>query len=335
MLASLSCSTQIVTPRRARMNLRDAYITGSGVFLPGDPVANDRIEDFIGRVGGRASSIGPRALRWNGIRTRHYALTPQGEPLHSNASMSAKAVQTALADAGLGREDLQMLATATTQGDYLVPGHASAVHGELGGAPLELASFQSVCASSLMALKAAALSVRTGEHECAATVASEFSSRWFRPGFYEDTTLLDGKGRLAMEADFLRFTLSDGAGALVLESKPRRDRATLRIEWIDLTSLAGSYDPCMWAGAPQAVRADMTQAWSHAGPKAAHADRRNRAASGLRAAEGHHPGLDRRLSGEGRQGPDRARARSTGCCFTIPRARCVRKSSTSCNPQRR
>ena len=254
------------------MNLRDAYITGSGVFLPGDPVANDRMEDFIGRVGGRTSSIGQRALRWNGIRARHYALTQQGEPLHSNASMSASAVQAALADAGLGREDLQMLSAATTQGDYLVPGHASAVHGELGGAPLELASFQSVCASSVMALKAAALSVRAGEHECAATVAGEFSSRWFRPGFYEDTTLLDGKGRLAMEADFLRFTLSDGAGALVVEPRQRKDRASLRIEWIDLTSLAGAFDPCMWAGAPASVRSDMKQAWSHAGPKTSHAN---------------------------------------------------------------
>jgi 3-oxoacyl-[acyl-carrier-protein] synthase-3 len=123
-----------------------------------------------------------------------------------------------------------------------------------------------------MALKAATASVRTGEHECAAIVAGEFSSRWFRPGFYENTALLDGKGRLTMEADFLRFTLSDGAGALVLEDKPRRDRTCLRIEWIDLTSLAGSYDPCMWAGAPQALRADMMQAWSHAGPKASHAN---------------------------------------------------------------
>src|SRR5215471_11588296 len=136
--------------------LRDAFITGTGVFLPGEPVPNDRMEDFIGRVGGRPSSIGQRALRWNGINTRHYALTPAGEALHSNASMSAAAVMTALQDAGLGRESLQFLATATTQGDLLVPGHASAVHGELGGGPLELASFQSVCASSLMAAKSAA-----------------------------------------------------------------------------------------------------------------------------------------------------------------------------------
>jgi hypothetical protein len=100
---------------RAMRRLRDAVITGTGVFLPGEPIPNDRMEDFIGRIGGRASSVGQRALRWNGIATRHYALTPAGEALHSNASMSASAVMTALSDAGLGLESLQFLATATTQ----------------------------------------------------------------------------------------------------------------------------------------------------------------------------------------------------------------------------
>lgn len=251
--------------------LRDAFITGTGVFLPGEPVPNDRMEDFIGRVGGRASSIGQRALRWNGIDTRHYALTPAGEALHSNASMSAAAVMTALRDAGLGRESLQFLATATTQGDLLVPGHGSAVHGELGGGALELASFQSVCVSSLMAVKAAWNAVRTADARCAAAVAGEFSSRWFRPGFYEDTALIDAKGRLGMEADFLRWTLSDGAGAVLIEPVKSRARPSLRIAWIDLTSLAGRFDPCMWAGAPMRTRSDLKNAWSHAGPCGAHA----------------------------------------------------------------
>jgi 3-oxoacyl-[acyl-carrier-protein] synthase III len=91
--------------------LREAFITGTGAFLPGEPVTNDRMEDFIGCIGGRKSSAGQRALRWNGIDRRHYALTPAGEPLHSNASRSAAAVVTALQDAGLGRESLQFLAT--------------------------------------------------------------------------------------------------------------------------------------------------------------------------------------------------------------------------------
>ena len=86
------------------------------------------------------------------------------------------------------------LATATTQGDYLVPGHATAVHGELGDRSMEIASFQSVCGSSLMAAKAAWLNVRAGEHKVAAACAGEFSSRWFRPAFYEGTALVDAQG---------------------------------------------------------------------------------------------------------------------------------------------
>jgi 3-oxoacyl-[acyl-carrier-protein] synthase-3 len=251
--------------------LRDAFITGTGIFLPGEPISNERMEEFIGRVGGVKSFVGIRALRWNGIETRHYALNPAGEVLHSNAAMSAAAVRAALDDAGLDLASLQLLATATTQGDYLVPGHASAVHGELGGGPLELASFQSVCASSLMAAKAAALAIRAGEATCAVAVAGELSSPFFRPAFYEGTSLIDGKGRLAMEADFLRWTLSDGAGAVVIEPSPRPGGMSLRIAWIDLISLAGRFAPCMWAGAPLAAPHGLARPWSHDGPRAAHA----------------------------------------------------------------
>ncbi len=251
-------------------SLRDVFITGTGAFLPGPSVGNDAMEDHIGRIGGRVSAVGRRALRWNGVETRHYALTTEGVPQHSNASMAAAAARAALDDAGLGLGDLQHLATATTQGDYLVPGHGSAVHAELGAGPLEVASYQSVCASALMAAKGAWLNVRAGEADVAVATGSEFSSRWFRPEFYEGTALVDAKGRARMEADFLRFTLSDGAGAVVMEPRPRPDALSLKIEWIDMVSLAGRFDPCMWAGSTFEGRADMTSAWSHAGPAAAH-----------------------------------------------------------------
>ncbi len=251
--------------------LSDVYITGTGAFLPGAPIPVERMEDHLGRIGDRDSLLGRRALRWNGVETRHYALDDQGRATHSNAGMCAQAVRAALDDAGLGLEDLQFLAAATTQGDYLVPGHAANVHGELGAGPLEIASFQSVCGSSLMAAKAAWLSVRAGEHRVAAAGASEFSSRWFRPSFYEGTALVDDKGRLRAEADYLRFTLSDGAGAVVMEPAPRPKGLSLRIKFIDLVSLAGQFDPCMWAGAPIEGRTDPMATWSFAGPAAAHA----------------------------------------------------------------
>ncbi len=248
--------------------LRDGYITGVGAFLPGAAVSNDQMEEHLGKISGRDSLFGKKALRWNGVESRHYAMAPDGSSSHSVAQMCALAVSQALDRAGLDARELEMLAAATTQGDLLAPGHAAQVHGALGGGPMEIASFQSVCGSSLMAAKAAWLSVRAGEHDTAAACAGEFSSRWFRPAFYEGTALVDAKGRLRAEADFLRFTLSDGAGAIVVEPKPRP--GALKINFIDIVSLAHSYDPCMWAGATVEDRADPLQFWGRIGPRAAH-----------------------------------------------------------------
>lgn len=254
--------------------LSDVFITGTGAFLPGEPVSNERMEDHLGRVMGRDSLFGKRALRWNGVESRHYAMRPEGTVTHTNAQMCANAVRAALKNADLERSDLTYLAAATTQGDYLVPGHATAVHAELGAGAMEIASFQSVCGSSLMAAKAAWLSVRAGEHKVAAAAASEFSSRWFRPHFYEGTSLIDAKGRLCCEADFLRFTLSDAGGAVIMEPRARDgaqgNQRSLKVRFIDIVSMADRFDPCMWAGAPVESRADLTSAWPHMGPRVAH-----------------------------------------------------------------
>jgi 3-oxoacyl-[acyl-carrier-protein] synthase III len=54
---------------------------------------------------------------------------------------------------------------------------------------------------------------------------------------------------LAFEKDFLRWMLSDGAGAMLLEARPRPGRPSLRIEWIELISFANMQEACMYAGA--------------------------------------------------------------------------------------
>ena len=61
-------------------SLSDAFITGVGAFLPGPPVPNDAMEDHLGRIGGRDSLLGRRALRWNGVETRHYAMRSGAPP---------------------------------------------------------------------------------------------------------------------------------------------------------------------------------------------------------------------------------------------------------------
>lgn len=50
------------------------------------------------------------------------------------------------------------------------------------------------------------------------------------------------------DTGFLRWTLSDGAGAVVVEPQPRPDGLSLRVDWMHLVSHAHSHPVCMSAG---------------------------------------------------------------------------------------
>lgn len=240
----------------------DVFIVGSGSFLPGNPVANTEMENHIGKISEKRSRLGKYVQRQNGIKTRHYAMSASGAFLHTNAEMAANAVLDAFEACEFDAEKVSFLAAATTQGDYLVPGFASAVHGELQLRPMEIASFQSVCASSMMAVKSAYLQLKSGEHECAVACASEFSSRWFQPGYYQSWADDDEEISVLMETEFLRWTLSDGAGAWLLESRPNEHRRSLRIEWVDICSYADRFSNCMYAGSKNKLE-EPSLPWCH------------------------------------------------------------------------
>jgi 3-oxoacyl-[acyl-carrier-protein] synthase-3 len=54
---------------------------------------------------------------------------------------------------------------------------------------------------------------------------------------------------LGFNQEFLRFMLSDGAGAVLIEPRPRSSGPALRIDWIDIHSLANELPACMYSGA--------------------------------------------------------------------------------------
>ncbi|HEY8189704.1 MAG TPA: hypothetical protein VIF12_03410, partial [Micavibrio sp.] len=166
---------------------QSVFINSFGSFLPGDPVSNKDMEDYLGYIHGKPSLCRAPALRQNKIKTRHYALSKDGRQHCSSARMAANAIQDAIRKSEININEITYLATSSTLGDVLAPGLASHVHAELNLPPIEVANFQSVCASSLMALKSAYVQIKSGEQKCAAVSGSEFSSRYFRPGFYEKT----------------------------------------------------------------------------------------------------------------------------------------------------
>lgn len=225
-----------------------AYITGTSSFLPNAPVANDDIENVLGMIAGKPSRARRIVLRNNGIRSRHYAIDPAtGAFTHSNAQLAAAALR------GLDLANIEVLACGTSCADQLMPGHAVMVHGELGIPPCEVVSTAGICAAGMGALKYAYLSVLAGQAKKALASGSERASggllaRLYEPESAHRVAEMEDNPEIAFEKDFLRWMLSDGAGAFLVEDQPRPDGLSLHIDWIDLQSQADSMPVCMYAG---------------------------------------------------------------------------------------
>ncbi len=242
---------------------QEVFINALGKFLPGEPIPNDAMEDYLGCVGGKSSRLKARILKQNGIKTRHYAIERDGTICYWNYEMASAAVRDALKNSELDDNTVQFLATATSQSDLLAPGFASLVHGELKLPPCEIASFHGICSSGMMALQSAFQGILSGQRANSVVCASEFTSRFFRKGFFEATDAWQKDGRTLFDAEFLRWMLSDGAGACVLENRPNARGLSLKIEWIDLVSYADRHDVCMYAGANKGADGKLEKAWYH------------------------------------------------------------------------
>lgn len=222
----------------------NVYITSTGRFLPGDPIDNDNIEKVLGLVNGKPSRLKSKILKSNGIETRHYAIDQNQQTTISNSKMAANAGQNCLEQSYLSASKIRMLSCATSQGDLVLPGFGSMVQAELDLSKVELNTSHGICSCSMMALKTAALNVHSEEHPNALVVASELTSRLFKHTRYEQVI----NNEVDFNAEFLRWMLSDGAGAILLESKPRPTGKSAQIDWIKSYSHADVYPVCMSVG---------------------------------------------------------------------------------------
>lgn len=228
------------------------YITRASKHLPNRAVGNDDIERYLGMINGCPSKARSLILRRNGIKQRYYALNERGEATDTNVGMAAKAV-AALCDEHFSVDDIDVLACGTASPEQLVPSHGVQVHGELGGnGSTEVVSFAGSCCTGVQALKYAYMSVSMDPSLKAVAVASERLSAWMRASYFQQESerlgQLDEKPMLAFEKEFLRWMLSDGAFALLVEGVPNSDALSLRIDWIELTSFANTQETCMYAG---------------------------------------------------------------------------------------
>jgi 3-oxoacyl-[acyl-carrier-protein] synthase-3 len=151
-----------------------------------------------------------------------------------------------------------------------MPGHGVMVHGELGWPSLEVLTLSGICVAGAAAFKHAWLAVRAGDAQRAVAVASELASQGMHARNFDAEAEhrekeLEQRPEIAFEKDFLRWMLSDGAGAVLLENKPSGP-LSLKVEWVELSSAAHELPACMYSGAEKNDDTTLT-GWQQFSPQ--------------------------------------------------------------------
>ena len=169
---------------------RRSVLIGTGSALPPQVLSN---ADLAGRLDTSDDWIVERT----GIHERRVAAAG----VHTS-DLATEAARAAMAAAGVGAEDLDLIIVATATPDRTFPATATIVQAKLGvqqGAAFDVAA---VCTGFIYALTVADAMLRTGAHRRALVIGAELFSR-----------ILDWEDRTTA------VLFGDGAGAVVLEAR--------------------------------------------------------------------------------------------------------------------
>lgn len=235
--------------------LSPCYLTRTASHLPGPRIGNDEIARYLGTLEGE-EDVKRRVLRMNGIVGRHYAQNDQQEATDDVYGLAAKAVQSLLrTQQGSNQSpDVTFLSAGTTYAPLAGPGIATLLHHRLQPTgylnhPLEISSHGGICTSSAAALVGAIRSIETGQHKTAISVGSEHASEVLKSTAFVPVDDRDQHTDIRRSewfmSVFLRFMLSDGAGAFLFQNEPSTSGQSLRVDWTHSMSFAHSTELCM------------------------------------------------------------------------------------------
>jgi 3-oxoacyl-[acyl-carrier-protein] synthase-3 len=246
----------------------EVYITRAAKYLPNEAVSNDEMENYLGLINDTASKARRIILRNNKITSRYYAVDKTGKSTHNNAELTRNAIMQ-LFDENFTPQDLDVLSCGTSTPDIFLPSHAAMVHGLLKNKSVELNSSTGVCCAGMNSLKFGFLSVRSGNSKNAICTGSEKVSSWLIAQKYNQEVnnlkSLEEQPIIAFKKDFLRWMLSDGAGAFLLENEPK-GAISLKIEWMEAFSYAYELETCMYAGGDKLENGEI-KPWSDYEPE--------------------------------------------------------------------
>jgi 3-oxoacyl-[acyl-carrier-protein] synthase-3 len=179
---------------------RFATIVGTGRYLPEIEVTNEALKGRVSQAEPELASVVDKFEESSGIRSRWYA------PRDWAASdIALRAARKALASAGIGPEQVNMLLLGTDTPDYITPATSTVLQHKLGAKNAGTFDIGCACAS-----------FPTG----VATAAGLLSTNpWMKYVLVVGVYMMS---KLADPTDVVSFFYGDGAGAAVLapDSKP-------------------------------------------------------------------------------------------------------------------
>lgn len=229
--------------------MQEVFVAGTGEFLPGEPVPFDEIESVLGEL-----TEAPQAIRrWIAtmrpvmaeildIRFVHYAIDREtGAFTEDNVTMAAKAARRALEAARLEPREIGLICYGSAH-QHQMPTASVRIQEALGIRTCAEFSIHANCTSAYKALYLAHRLIASGEYRHALVLSAGMSSSQLRASYYNQACL-------DRESLFLRWFLSDGAGALVLSADEPRGGA-MRLEHSCVESVGGAKPSMMFDRRP-------------------------------------------------------------------------------------
>ena len=176
--------------------MRRTRIIGTGMYVPERVVTNHDLEKLM-------DTSDEWIRQRSGIRERRFAAWEE-----TPADMGRVACERALADAGLGIEDMDCIVLATLSPQHEFPGTSFFVHELLGAKDIPCFDLRAQCSGFLYSLATSNSFVRSGQFHRVLVVGVEIHSMGIE---------------LATRGRDVAVLFGDGAGAVVFEGNDRAD----------------------------------------------------------------------------------------------------------------
>lgn len=190
-------------------------IIGTGHYVPGSPVPNDRLTRVM-------DTSDDWIFQRSGIRQRHFAQEGQGA-----SDLGLEASKRAIEAAGITPRDIDYIIFCTMTPDYVFPGSAAVLGAKLGLDGVPGLDIRQQCAAMVFGLQLIDGLIKSGAAKTILFVGAE-AHAGFMP--WEDWDIVDGKREAmsegiardrANEHRALAVLFGDGAGALIFRQTDR------------------------------------------------------------------------------------------------------------------